>query len=111
DDTPPKVVATVPAAGGQDINPAIAGIAVTFDRPMETKKHGFHLLEDKRTVALKKVAFAYSPDGKTFTLNYPLKPSASYEAEMNNNEDIGFAASTRVPLWPYHFSFRTGQPH
>ncbi len=55
--------------------------------------------------------FTYSPDGKTFTLAYAFKPSTYYEVAMNNNEDIGFAATNRAPLWPVHFAFTTGQPH
>lgn len=112
EDAPPSALGTLPANGAQDVNPATSrGITVTFDRGMETKKHGFHLFEEKRPVDLRSVGFAYSPDGKTFTLNYSLKPSTHYEAQMNSNEDIGFAATNRVPLWPVHFAFTTGQPH
>lgn len=111
EDAPPRVLNTLPGNASQDVNPAkTKGIAITFDRPMETKKHGFHLLEEKKPVDLKTVPFAYSADGKTFTLNYPLKPSTHYEVVMNNSEDIGFAATNRVPLWPVRFSFATGQP-
>ena len=111
-DAPAKVLATIPARGSRDVNPATTkGITVTFDKPMDSKKHGLHLLENKQAVAMKNVSYAYSSDGKTFTLNYPVKASTSYEVELNNNEDIGFASINRVPLWPYHFAFATGQPH
>jgi hypothetical protein len=112
EDAPPRALSTLPANGAQDVNPATSrGITVIFDRGMETKKHGFHLFEEKRPIDLRSVTFTYSPDGKTFTLNYPLKPSTHYEAQMNSSEDIGFAATNRVPLWPVHFAFTTGQPH
>lgn len=112
EDAPPRALGTFPANAAQDVNVATTkGIIATFDRPMETKKHGFHLFEEKKPVDLKSVAFAYSADGKVFTLSYPLKPSTHYEAQMNSTEDIGFAATNRVPLWPVHFSFDTGQPH
>jgi hypothetical protein len=112
DDAPPKVVATVPAQGARDIDSLEAkAVVVRFDRPMDAKKHGFHLFENRQPVDLKKISFTYSADGRTFTLNYPLKALASYEVEMNNNEDIGFAATNRVPLWPYRFAFTTGQAH
>lgn len=112
EDAPPRVVATSPASNSQDVNPAaIRAITATFDRAMEAKKHGFHLFEEKKPVELKGVPFTYSPDGKMFTLNYPLKPSTRYEVVMNTTEDIGFAATNRVPLWPVRFSFTTGQPH
>ena len=110
-DAPPKVLATFPAAATKEVNPAAAkGITVTFDKPMDSKKHGLHLLENKQAIAMKNLTYTYSTDGKTFTLNYPVKPSASYEVELNNNQDIGFATANRIPLWPYHFAFTTGQP-
>jgi hypothetical protein len=109
---PPRVLSTFPPSGGQDVNPATTkGITVTFDRPMEMKKHGFHLFEGKQPIDLKTVTFTYSADGKIFTLDYPFKPSTSYEVQMNSTEDIGFSATNRVPLWPVHFAFTTGQPH
>jgi hypothetical protein len=78
---------------------------------MEAKKHGLHLWEDKKPVDLKTARFTYSPDGRTFTLSYAFKPSTHYEVEMNSTQDIGFAATNRVPLWPIHLAFTTGQPH
>jgi hypothetical protein len=112
EDAPPRALRTFPANGAQDVNPATTkGITVTFDRAMEPKKHGFHLVEAKHPVDLKAVTFAYSSDGRAFTLNYALRPSTHYEVQMNSTEDIGFAAATRVPLWPVHFAFTTGQPH
>lgn len=112
EDSPPRAISTLPGNAGQDVNPATTrGITVVFDRAMDAKKHGFHLFEEKKPVDLNKVPFTYSADGKTFNLNYPLKPSTHYEVQMNSTEDIGFAATNRVPLWPVHFAFTTGQPH
>jgi Bacterial Ig-like domain len=112
EDAPPHALNTFPVNGAEDVNPATGkGITVIFDRGMETTKHGFHLFEERQPVDLKSVTFTYSPDGKTFTLNYSLKPSTRYEAQMNSTEDIGFAATNRVPLWPVHFAFTTSQPH
>ena len=111
EDAPPRALSTSPGNAAQDVNPATTkGITVSFDRAMLTKKHGFHLFAEKKPIDLKGVPFTYSADGKTFTLNYPLKPSTHYEVVMNSTEDIGFAAINRVPLWPVHFSFTTGQP-
>jgi len=112
EDAPPRAVSTSPVNGAQEVDPAATkGITVAFDRAMGVRKHGFHLFEGKQPIDLKAVTFTYSADGKVFTLNYPLKPSTHYEVEMNSTEDIGFAAATRVPLWPVHFAFTTGQPH
>lgn len=112
EDAPPRALSTFPGNASQDVNPATTkGITVIFDRPMESKKHGFHLFEEKKPVDLKTVPFTYSADGRIFILNFPLKPSTHYEVVMNSTEDIGFAATNQVPLWPVHFSFATGQPH
>lgn len=112
EDSPPRALSTFPVNGVQDVNPATTkGITVTFDKAMQIKKHGFHLFQGKQPIDLKAVTFTYSADGKIFTLNYPVKPSTHYEVQMNSTEDIGFAATNRVPLWPVHFAFTTGQPH
>jgi Bacterial Ig-like domain len=112
EDAPPRVLVTFPTNGAEDVNPATTkAITATFDRAMETKKHGLHLFEGKQPVDLRSAMLTYSADGKTFTLAYAFKPSTHYEVAMNNNEDIGFAATNRAPLWPVHFAFTTGQPH
>jgi Bacterial Ig-like domain len=111
EEAPPRVVITSPANLAQGVNPKTAtGISITFDKGMNVKTHGLHLFESKQAVSLKNVRFSYSADGRTFTLNYPLKAMANYEVQLNGSEDIGFASINRVPLWPYHFAFTTGQP-
>jgi Bacterial Ig-like domain len=109
---PPRALSTFPGNGARDVNPAaIKAITVSFDRAMETKKHGLHLFEEKQPVDLTGATFNYSTDGKTFSLTYAFKSSTHYEVQMNSTEDIGFAATNRAPLWPVHFAFTTGQPH
>jgi hypothetical protein len=111
EDAPPHALSTFPGNGAQDVNPATTReITVSFDRTMETKKHGLHLFEGKQPVDLTRAEFTYSADGKTFSLTYAFKSSTHYEVQMNSTEDIGFAATNRAPLWPVHFAFTTGQP-
>jgi Bacterial Ig-like domain len=111
EDAPPRALSTSPGNGSQNVNPAVVrAITVRFDRAMEAKKHGLHLFEETQPVDLTRAAFDYSADGKTFTLTYAFKPSTHYEVQMNTTQDIGFTAMTRVPLWPVHFAFTTGQP-
>jgi hypothetical protein len=112
EDAPPRALSTFPGNGARDVNPAaIKTITVSFDRAMETRKHGLHLFEEKQPVDLTGATFNYSADGKTFSLTYAFKSSTHYEVQMNSIEDIGFAATNRAPLWPVHFAFTTGQPH
>jgi hypothetical protein len=110
ENTPPHVVKTVPANGTAADPARLKSIAITFDVPMSSKKHGMHLFEDKQPVDISRAPFQYSPDGKTFTLGYDFKPSKTYTLELNNVHDIGFARTTRVPLWPVQFTFSTGSP-
>jgi Big-like domain-containing protein len=111
EDTPPHVVKTMPSNGAASLDPTrLKSIAITFDAPMNPKKHGLHLFEDKQPVDISRSAFQYSPDGKTFSLAYDFKPSKTYMLELNNLHDIGFSRTTRVPLWPVQFTFSTGSP-
>jgi hypothetical protein len=111
ENTPPHVAKTIPANGATALDPTkVRSVAVIFDVPMNIKKHGVHLFEDNQPVDISHVPFQYSADGKTFTLNYDFKPSKTYTVELNSLHDIGFARTTRVPLWPVQFTFSTGSP-
>jgi hypothetical protein len=111
ENTPPHVAKTIPANGATAVDAVkLKSITVNFDVPMNAKKHGLHLFEDKQPVDVSRAAFQYSPDGKTFTLAYDFKPSKTYMLELNNLHDIGFSRTTRVPLWPVEFTFSTGSP-
>ena len=109
-DAPPRVVGTVPQSG-QQIDPAkTKSITLTFDKPMDPKKHGLQMTEAGKPVDLAAARFQYSPDGKTFGLAYDFKPLTSYEVTLNSTTNIGFATTTRIPLWPVRFSFTTREP-
>ncbi len=111
DDAPPRALSTIPAGNAQQIDPAkLKSVVINFDRPMQTAKHGLVMTENKSPVDLSKARFQYSPDGKSFTLAYDFKPSTTYEFELNNTQNIGFASAKRIPLWPVRFAFSTGQP-
>ena len=111
DAAPPRLVSAVPAQGTQQVDPSTTrSITLAFDKAMDPKKHGVQLTEGGRPVDLTAARFQYSPDGKTFGLAYDFKPSTSYEVTLNSTTNIGFATTTRIPLWPVRFSFTTGQP-
>ena len=111
DDVPPRVTNIVPADESKAIDPAkVQAITVTFDKPMQTAKHGLHLSENNTPVDLSKARFEYSPDKRTFVLYYDFKPSTAYRLELNNVNDIGFTSANRIPLWPVRISFATGTP-
>ena len=123
EDAPPRALSTFPGNGAQDVNPAaIRAITVTFDRAMETKKHGLHLFEEKQPVDLTGTTFNYSADGKTFTLTYAFKSSTHYEVQMNSTARYRFrrdepraavAGSLRIHDWAAALSsapFRVSPP-
>ncbi len=108
DDVPPHAIATVPANGTKQLDAArLKGVTITFDRPMKPAKHGLHMKENQKDVDLSKARFQYSADGKTFTIGYDFKPATTYEFELNNVHDIGFASASRIPLWPVKYAFST----
>jgi hypothetical protein len=108
DSAPPRIIRSVPSNGTQEIDyTRVAAISVTFDQPMNPKKHGLHLYENNQLVDLSKISFSYSADGKTFTLPYTFTPATVYKLELNSTTDIGFARTTRIPLWPAKISFST----
>jgi Bacterial Ig-like domain len=107
-DAPPRVVRSVPQHGAAIDPRRVQSLTVTFDKPMDMKKHGLHMFENSNPVDLSKVQFAYSAAGSTFTLPFAFKASAQYRLELNDIHDIGFSAANRVPLWPAQISFSTG---
>lgn len=110
EDTPPRVVSTIPATGSQ-VDPAkIRSFTATFDRTMNSKTHGLQLAENGKAVDIAAARFQYSPDGRSFVVAYEFKPSARYEVTLNSTENIGFTSATRIPLWPVRLTFTTGQP-
>ena len=108
DDVPPRVISTNPTNGAQAVDSAkVKSVTVSFDRAMQSSKHGLHMRENGKEVDLAKAHFQYSPDGKSFTLAYDFKPSSKYEFVLNSVQDIGFATVKRIPLWPVQFAFTT----
>ncbi|HKN84980.1 MAG TPA: Ig-like domain-containing protein [Pyrinomonadaceae bacterium] len=108
ENAPPHVVRSVPANGSPQIDPArTPAIVITFDQRMAIKKHGMHLLENGKPADISKIAFAYSADGRTFSIPYSLKPGTQYRLELNSTSDIGFSRANWIPLWPVQISFST----
>jgi hypothetical protein len=107
-DAPPHVVRSIPQHGAAVDRTRTQSLTITFDKPMNAKKHGLHMFENNNPVDISKAQSSYSPDGLTFTLPYAFNPSTQYRFELNDVHDIGFSATTRVPLWPVQISFSTG---
>jgi hypothetical protein len=108
-DAPPHVVRSIPQHGATVDRARVQSVTITFDKPMNVKKHGLHMFENNNPVDISKAPVTYSPDGLTFTLAYAFKPATQYRFELNDVHDIGFSGANRVPLWPVQISFATAQ--
>ena len=107
-DAPPHLIKCIPANGTQQVDVTrVTALAVTFDQPMENKKHGLQMFENGKAVDITKLPFGYSADARTFTLPYTFRPGTQYRLELNGVTDIGFARANRIPLWPVQVSFST----
>ena len=110
-DSPPAVVGTIPTNGALQVDPSkTKTVTIIFDRPMDPKKHGLQLYENKNAVDVTSAKFQYSADGRTFVISYDFKSSTPYEVVLNSVQNIGFTSATSIPLWPVRMSFSTSQP-
>lgn len=107
ENAPPHVIKSIPANGQPIDVTRVTAVAVTFDQPMDSKRHGLHVFENGKAVDISKLPFSYSADGRTFTLPYSFRPGTQYRLELNSVGDIGFARANRIPLWPVQISFST----
>lgn len=108
DEAPPRAVSTIPSNGAQQLDSTnLKSITITFDKAMQSSKHGLHMRENGKDIDVAKARFQYSPNGRSFTLAYDFKPSSKYEFVLNSTQDIGFATTKRIPLWPVQFAFTT----
>ena len=109
-DAPPHVLRTIPQHGATSVDSTrVRSLTITFDKPMNVKRHGLHMFENNNPVDISKAQFAYSADGLILTLAYALKLATQYRFELNDIHDIEFASANRVPLWPVQISFSTAQ--
>jgi hypothetical protein len=103
---PPRIVKMVPENGASDVDPILAKIEVTFDRPMA---RGFSWTgggEQYPTVPDGEKP-SWSADRKTCTLPVALKPNWQYRFGLNSRSFKNFASAERVPLEPVVYEFRT----
>ena len=101
----PRIVRMIPANGAEDVDPSLAEMVITFDRPMRDQSWsvvggGPHFPElvgrpsfdETRTV---------------LTVAIRLKPGWSYELWLNRGRYSSFRSADGVPLEPVHVTFST----
>ena len=96
---PPQIVKMVPENGATDVDPALAKIQVTFDRPMG---EGFSWTGggDQFPTVTPGEKPSWSRDRKTCTLPVTLQPSWHYRFGLNSRSFKNFAGTNSVPLEP-----------
>ncbi len=107
---PAAVVETVPANRAMDVDPNLAEIKVTFDRPMVLEQSwswivleeygeypGIRGFEDPR----------WEKDELTCVLPVALKPDTVYAVGVNSFQHTGFLGRDRKPAVPYAIVFKT----
>ncbi len=78
----PKIVSVVPADGAKDVDPALAAVVVTFDRPMVTGNLAV-LYVDAAFPGDPKGKTAFDPTGRILTIPAKLKPGTDYGFGLN----------------------------
>ncbi|MEN8149866.1 MAG: DUF4932 domain-containing protein [Planctomycetota bacterium] len=105
-DAVPRVVAMTPPNGATDVDPSLAEIRITFDRPMDRSRWSF--VGGGPTFPTTRGPAAWSVDGKTITLPVKLVPGHRYEFRLNRGRRFrGFRSAEGVPLPSVPVTFTT----
>jgi hypothetical protein len=107
---PPRVVATEPADRAADVDPDLAEIRVTFDRPM-TVGPNYSWMKQPLVGEYPGSKGARPPrweaGGKTCVLSVQLKPDTLYAVGVNSHIHTGFRDAAGTPAVPFAWVFRT----
>ncbi len=102
----PKVVATFPANGATDVDPATEVISVTFDTAMQAGRWSW-VYESKDSFPDMAGEPSYSPDRKTCLLPVKLASGKTYVIWINSKAFNNFRSEAGVPAGPYKLTFST----
>jgi RNA polymerase sigma-70 factor (ECF subfamily) len=105
---PPVVVKTSPAAGADDVDPALSEIKVTFSKEMTDQSWSWSQLSDEsfpKTVGDKPIH--YEKDKRTCVLKVKLEPGKTYAIWLNSDEFKNFKDADGRPAVPYLLVFKT----
>ena len=104
-DAAPKLVASTPAIGASDVDPALAEIIFTFDTAMRDQSWSV-VGADSGTP---KVVGApkYDAARKVLTIPVRLEPERSYRFSLNSEQKRGFQSEQGIALEPVEVAFTT----
>lgn len=103
---PPVVVATIPRAGDDSVDPKLAKIQITFSKPMRLS--GWSLvMQDKSSFPKITGQVGFQDDRLTFVAPVKLEPGKDYVVWINSNRHQNFRGQAGLPAVPYLLSFQT----
>jgi RNA polymerase sigma-70 factor (ECF subfamily) len=106
--SPPAIATLEPPAGATDVDPALAALRVTFDRPMQ---EGWSWVTEGSGFPPSAGAATMSADRRQAMLPVRLEPGRSYVVWLNSETYQGFRDERGTPLAPFRWTFSTrGSP-
>lgn len=103
---PPVVIATVPAAGAADVDPALNEIRVQFSEPMRDRSWSWTAWSEQ-SYPVTTGEPRYLADGCTCVLPVKLQPGKCYAVWVNSENSHNFEDQDGQPAVPYLLVFQT----
>lgn len=101
----PQVVSMTPANGATDVDPSLANLTITFDRPMKDKS--WSVVGDPAQTPRITGTPAYDGELKVLTVPVALEPGRTYVFWLNQGQRRGFVSKDGFPLDPLRVTFTT----
>jgi hypothetical protein len=103
---PPVVVATIPRAGDDQVDPNLREIRITFSKPMQMSSWSL-VMADKASFPKIAGQVAFQSDGRIFVAPVKLEPGKVYVVWVNSSRHTNFRDQQGRPAVPYLLSFGT----
>ncbi len=106
----PQIIETIPANNAKDVDPGLTQITVKFDRKMGNRSWSVCTVypggdETQFPINGK---LHYDDSCTVFTIPVKLQPGHTYKTSLNAKKFIGFVSADGIPLYPYPYTFTTG---
>jgi RNA polymerase sigma factor (sigma-70 family) len=105
---PPVVVKTSPAAGADDVDPAVSEIKITFSKEMADQSWSWVQLSDESfPKSVGDTPIHYEKDKRTCVMKVKLEPGKTYAIWLNNEQYTNFKDADGRSAVPYLLVFKT----
>jgi len=106
DTEPPRVIATFPLNGDQDVDPKITEISVTFDEEMDNTSWSWAYRDSSKIPEMPGDPY-YTDQNRKNILPVQLEPNKQYVLWINTAKFNYFKDKSGNSVVPYEFKFRT----